>query len=248
MSMNYRPDPTVTAPRLRIKAALIDMDGTLYDSMPRHVKAWSRLSDELGIAHDPDEFYLYEGMTGAATLRLLFKRAGRREPSKEEIERLYARKTELFSLQEPVGPMAGAAEMLETLMERGIERVLVTGSGQRSLIDRLEADFPGAFSKELMITSADVAHGKPDPEPYVIAMQRAGVNPPESMVVENAPLGVKSGASSGAFTVGLTTGPIPSAALFESGANVVYASMKAFSEALPSLLDSLCRGDLTRQS
>lgn len=225
--------------RRPIKAALIDMDGTLYDSMPRHVKAWSLLSDELGIAHDPDEFYLYEGMTGRATLRLLFKRANRPEPSEGEVKRLYGRKTELFNSLPAVVPMDGAAEMLETLRHRGIKRVLVTGSGQHSLIDRLQNDFPGAFNAELMITSADVVHGKPNPEPYIIAMERAGVKPEESLVIENAPLGVESGASSGAFTVGLTTGPIPSPVLKESGADIVYPSMRAFAEALPSLLDSL---------
>lgn len=229
--------------RRPIKAALIDMDGTLYDSMPRHVKAWSLLSDELGIAHDPDEFYLYEGMTGRATLRLLFKRANRPEPSEEEVKRLYGRKTELFNSLPAVGPMDGAAEMLETLRHRGVKRVLVTGSGQHSLIDRLQNDFPGAFSAELMITSADVVHGKPNPEPYLLAMERAGVKPEESLVIENAPLGVESGASSGAFTVGLTTGPIPSPVLKESGADIVYPSMRAFAEALPSLLDSLAAVD-----
>lgn len=238
--MNSNQELRRSTPKGRtIKAALIDMDGTLYDSMPRHVKAWDLLTDELGIAHDPDEFYLYEGMTGAATLRLLFSRANRPEPSDEEVKRLYGRKTELFNSLPAVAPMPAAAEMLETLRRRGIKRVLVTGSGQHSLIDRLQNDFPGAFSAELMITSADVVHGKPNPEPYLLAMERAGVKPEESLVIENAPLGVKSGASSGAFTVGLTTGPIPSPILKESGADIVYPSMRAFAEALPSLLDLL---------
>ena len=42
-------------------AALIDMDGVLYDSMPRHAQAWHKMMSEIGIQTDPDEFYLYEG-------------------------------------------------------------------------------------------------------------------------------------------------------------------------------------------
>ena len=54
------------------KAALIDMDGTLYDSMPNHTAAWYRMMSEQGIECQRDEFYLYEGATGAATINKLF--------------------------------------------------------------------------------------------------------------------------------------------------------------------------------
>ena len=50
----------------RPRAALIDMDGTLIDSMRNHTASWKRLADKLGIQADRDEFYLYEGMTGGA--------------------------------------------------------------------------------------------------------------------------------------------------------------------------------------
>ena len=49
-------------------AALIDMDGTLYDSMGNHASAWHRMVTELGIDMPRDEFFMYEGRTGAATL------------------------------------------------------------------------------------------------------------------------------------------------------------------------------------
>lgn len=216
----------------RIKAALIDMDGTLYDSMPRHVAAWSRLASDLAIPHDPDEFYLYEGMTGAATLSVLFQRAYGRDPSPDEVAELYARKTRYFNELPAVGPMPGARDMLRSLSLRGITRVLVTGSGQRSLIDRLQADFPGAFSPDLMVTSASVTHGKPHPEPYLMAMKLAGVTPREALVIENAPLGVRSGHDSGAFTVALTTGPIPRQSFIDAGADLILPSMTSLASLL----------------
>ena len=52
-------------------AALIDMDGTLYDSMPRHADAWYRLMTEEGVPCEHDEFFMYEGRTGRDTIRLL---------------------------------------------------------------------------------------------------------------------------------------------------------------------------------
>ena len=56
------------------KAALIDMDGTLLDSMKGHTLAWQRMVSEIGIPCTRDGFYLYEGMTGAETINMLFKR------------------------------------------------------------------------------------------------------------------------------------------------------------------------------
>ena len=58
-----------------LKAALIDMDGVLYDSMRNHTAAWYRMATEMGIDCCREEFYLYEGMTGAATIDILFNRA-----------------------------------------------------------------------------------------------------------------------------------------------------------------------------
>ena len=65
---------------LDLKAALIDMDGVLYDSMRNHTTAWYRMATEMGIGCCRDEFYLYEGMTGAATIDILFNRATATRP------------------------------------------------------------------------------------------------------------------------------------------------------------------------
>ncbi len=217
-------------------AALIDMDGTLYDSMPRHTQAWHRLATELGIESTREEFYLYEGRTGASTLDILFQRAFGRNATADEVKEYYHRKTVYFNELPPVEPMPGAADMLSTLMRAGLKRVLVTGSGQSSLIDRLDTDFPGAFTPELRVTSRNVTHGKPHPEPFIRAMQMAQVKPSQAIAIENAPLGVRSAADSGAFTIAVTTGPIPRKVLAEAGASIVYDSMQEMADELPALL------------
>lgn len=221
------------------RAALIDMDGTLYDSMPNHTAAWYRMMTEIGVECTPEEFYLYEGRTGASTINEMFIRAFGREATEQEKEELYQRKTEYFRQLPPVSPMPGALDMLTTLKEAGIQRILVTGSGQRSLIDRISADFPGIFSEDKIITGRDVKNGKPHPEPFIKAMQLARVSPSQAIVIENAPLGVEAGDRAGAFTVGVTTGPIPREALEKAGAAVVFSSMPEFARLLPSLLLSL---------
>lgn len=217
-------------------AALIDMDGTLYDSMGNHANAWHRLATELGIEATREEFFMYEGRTGASTLNILFNRAYGRDASAQEIEELYARKALYFTQMPAVKPMPGAMQMLDFFKETGMKRVLVTGSGQRSLIDRLERDFPGAFTPDMMVTSRDVKCGKPHPEPFIKAMEMARVRPSQAIAVENAPLGVKSANSAGAFTVAVTTGLIPREELIKAGAAIVFDSMPQCAEMLPQLV------------
>lgn len=126
--------------------------------------------------------------------------------------------------------------MLATLRSAGIKRVLVTGSGQHSLLDRLNADYPGIFSEDLKVTALDVKRGKPDPEPYLMGLEKAGVKAENAIVIENAPLGVKAGNASGCFTVGITTGPIPEDVMTENGADIVYPTMTAFADALTDII------------
>lgn len=221
------------------RAALIDMDGTLYDSMKNHSAAWFRLISELGIPCTREEFYLYEGRTGVSTINHLFNRQFGHDATPEEAEALYRKKTEYFNELPEINPMPGAQEMTAVLRDAGITRVLVTGSGQPSVLARIDRDYPGIFDPDKRITSRNVTHGKPHPEPFIKAMQLAGVSPSQSIVIENAPLGVEAGDRAGAFTIGITTGPIPASALEEAGAAVVFPSMPEFARVLPTLLLSL---------
>lgn len=216
--------------------ALIDMDGVLYDSMPYHARAWQQMMAEQGIATSADEFFLYEGMTGKATVDLIFLRELGRHATDEEATQLYRRKADIFVGMGEKHLMPGAGRMLRTLMDNGIGRVLVTGSAQNSLLDRLDEDYPGAFDAGHRVTALDVTHGKPSPEPYLRGLERAGVTADEAFVIENAPLGVRAGKAAGIFTVAVTTGPVPREAFEAEGADLIYPSMEAFAEALPGLL------------
>lgn len=226
-------------PHMEINAALIDMDGVLYDSMKNHTAAWYRMVTELGIKCSRDEFYLYEGMTGAATINLLFNRAFGHPATREQMKELYHKKTVYFSELPKPEPMPGAGEMLNILKQNNITPVLVTGSGQSSLIDRLNSDYPGMFMPQNKITAHDVKHGKPNPEPYLKGLERVKSQPYQAIVIENAPLGVAAGHASGCFTIGITTGPVPESKLWENGSDIVYKSMPEFACSLPGLLKEM---------
>ena len=64
------------------------------------------------------------------------------------------------------------------------------------------------FHKELMVTAFDVKYGKPNPEPYLMALKKGGLKADEAVVIENAPLGVEAGHKAGIFTIAVNTGPL----------------------------------------
>ena len=100
-------------------------------------------------------------------------------------------------------------------------------------------DYPGAFPAGKRVTALDVTHGKPDPEPYLKGLEKAGVKSDEAFVIENAPLGVRAGKAAGLFTIAVTTGPIPREAFEREGADLIFPSMDAFADALPELLERI---------
>ena len=225
--------------RIRLKAVLFDMDGVLFDSMPMHARAWSEAVTRFGLSMTPEEAYEHEGRTGKSTINILTKRFWGRETTDEEVERIYKVKSDLFNSYPEAKRMPGAADLLNQVKRDGFQIVLVTGSGQQSLLNRLNKNFEGIFHKDLMVTSFDVRQGKPSPEPYLMGLRKAGLHPWEAVVVENAPLGVRAGVAANIFTIAVNTGPLPDAKLVSEGANLLFPSMTALAQGWNTLRNAL---------
>lgn len=220
-----------------LKAVIFDMDGVLYDSMPAHDKSWRETMDELNLQHIPYEFYLQEGRIGKSTIDAVFQRNLNRSSTEEEEQKIYARKSELFQQYNNGATMPGAKEVLNYVKEKGLTPILVTGSGQPSLLNKLDTHFPGIFTPATMVTAFDVVHGKPHPEPFLMGLQKGGnLAPNQAIVIENAPLGIEAAVGAGIFTIAVNTGPLPDSVLKDAGASLVYDSMTTLFTELPGIL------------
>lgn len=208
-------------PGFKIKAVFFDMDGVLYDSMKFHADAWVTAMNDIQIPFTHYEAYMNEGRTGHSTIDGAFMKNLGRTASEEEKQEIYRLKSLHFESYGQSETMPYAAELLGKVRLQGLQIFLVTGSGQPTLIDSLQTNFPGIFIKERMVTAFDVIQGKPFPEPYLKALKKSGMQPWEVAVVENAPLGVQSAVAAGLFTIAVNTGPLESSVLSDSGANIV---------------------------
>jgi len=209
------------------KAVLFDMDGVLYNSMPHHAIAWQEAMNQFGVKMTGHEAYLYEGMRGVETIQLLFKERKGLVIGEDEAQRIYAVKSAVFAALGKADVMPGVKRLMQTLREDGITIGVVTGSGQKTLLEALLADFEGLVSKERMVTSFDVSIGKPHPMPYLRGLEKVEAAPGEAIVVENAPLGVRAAVAAHIFTIAVNTGPLPDQMLADEGADVVVSDMAA---------------------
>lgn len=215
------------------KVVLFDMDGVLYDSMPNHAVAWQRSMATFGINMTEQDAYATEGARGIDTIRNMVRQQQGRTITLDEAQRMYDVKTRIFHELPETRVFPGVKEVMEWLRSHDISVGVVTGSGQRPLIERLLTDFDGFLDEQHIVTAYDVERGKPAPDPYLMGLQKAGnLHPWEGIVVENAPLGVQAGVAAQIFTIAVNSGPLPDSALADAGANVVLSRMTDLLELL----------------
>jgi beta-phosphoglucomutase len=188
-----------------IKAVFFDMDGVLVDSMKYHVAAWTRAFNEYGYYPDELDFYLNEGVKHPITVRDRLRALGIDQVDDEAVEKIFLLKRKIYDEITQLKPTPGVIELLDRL--KGKTKLgLVTG-GIPSVVKRVLMLFDNYF--ELVVDYESTPKGKPDPEPYLYAVKRAGVKADEVIVIENSPTGVASAMNAGTncWAICTTLGP-----------------------------------------
>lgn len=184
------------------RAVFFDLDGTLIDSMPAHVAAWSKILKDEGIPVDDCFIRLHEGEKAEDTISQLAKNNGF-ALTPAQLKDIIERKRTLYRTMAPRGIIPDALKLVETLRKKKIECDIVTGSIRRNLDGVVSAKEQALFTH--IIAADDYQNGKPAPDPYLMAIRISGFPPDECMAFENAPLGIRSALAAGLRTVAITT-------------------------------------------
>ncbi|MBS1714329.1 MAG: HAD family phosphatase [Armatimonadetes bacterium] len=172
---------------------LLDLDGTLIDSEPWYKGTEVDILNDLGVPITLPEMEEFTGLTLPVWLIRVEQRFGKAVEPAAFLEAYRPRM--VAHVQNDIRLFPDAERFLESL--DGRPAVLVTSS-LKWYVDEVLERFPLiADSVSGVVCEADVTIGKPDPEPYVKAAQRLGVDPGTAWVVEDAPNGVKSGLDAG---------------------------------------------------
>lgn len=222
------------------KVVLFDMDGVLYDSMPNHGIAWQRAMKEFGIHFTVEDSYATEGARGVDTIRKYAKAQLGKELTEEEAQKMYDLKAHYFHEMPEAKIFDGVTDLMKNIKDSGLKIGIVTGSAQRPLIERVTHDFGDFVSRDQITTAFDVKRGKPNPDPYLMGLKKAGnYAPSEGIVVENAPLGVRAGVAAGCYTVAINSGPLDDSVLINEGANILFPTIREFADNWEEVLNNI---------
>ncbi len=222
------------------KVVLFDMDGVLYDSMPNHGIAWQRAMKEFGIHFTVEDSYATEGARGVDTIRKYAKAQLGKELTEEEAQKMYDLKAHYFHEMPEAKIFDGVTDLMKKIKDSGLKIGIVTGSAQRPLIERVTHDFGDFVSRDQITTAFDVKRGKPNPDPYLMGLKKAGnYAPSEGIVVENAPLGVRAGVAAGCYTVAINSGPLDDSVLINEGANILFPTIREFADNWEEVLNKI---------
>jgi sugar-phosphatase len=178
-----------------VRAVLLDMDGTLVDSDAAVERAWRTWSTEFGVARD-DALAIAHGAPADHTVRAL-----RPDLSAEEVRVAAARQLALqYDDLTDVIATPGATDLITLLDATGVPWAVVTSADRRLADARLAA---AGIVAPVLVTVEEVPAGKPDPEGYLLAARRLGVEPTACLVVEDAVPGLEAGRRAGAITAAL---------------------------------------------
>ena len=222
------------------KVVLFDMDGVLYDSMPNHGIAWQRAMKEFGIHFTVEDSYATEGARGVDTIRKYAKAQLGKELTEEEAQKMYDLKAHYFHEMPEAKIFDGVTDLMKKIKDNGLKIGIVTGSAQRPLIERVTHDFGDFVSRDQITTAFDVKRGKPNPDPYLMGLKKAGnYAPSEGIVVENAPLGVRAGVAARCYTVAINSGPLDDSVLINEGANILFPTIREFADNWEEVLNNI---------
>jgi len=204
-------------------AFLFDLDGTLIDSVYQHVLAWKEALDEEGVVLPVWNIHRKIGMSGGLFTNILLRETGL-DITPERIERLQQRHAEAFNrhhAQGSVRPLPGARELLQFLTKEKIPWAIATSGRMRTAAHNLAA--LGVDPNEVPVVTRDmVRHAKPDPDLFVAAAERLGVDIHRSLVIGDSIWDMLAAQRARALGVGLLSGGYGQDELQRSGAFRVY--------------------------
>ena len=202
-------------------AFLFDLDGTLVDSVYEHVLAWREALEQVGIELSVWRIHRRIGMSGGLLIHALLRETGTEITANivEQVQRRHAEAYVRRSAQ--VRPLPGAEELLKYLTESKVPWAVATSGRMAAARPALEAI--GVDPAHVpVITRDQVQHAKPDPDLFIAASNRLGIDVADAVVVGDSVWDLLAARRARALGVGLLSGGYGREELERAGAYRVY--------------------------
>ncbi len=185
-----------------LKALIFDMDGTLVHSDPIHMKAFIEVLSPEGVAIDDE---IYHSTIIGRTNETIFASLLPHRSVEEHVAFADEKEAAFRRLALDLKPLDGLTELLDWANAQGIKIALVTNAPRLNADHML--DVLGITERfPVQVTIDQVERGKPDPLPYLTALERLGVRAEEAIAFEDSPSGMKAAKGAGIYSFGVLTG------------------------------------------
>lgn len=185
------------------RGAIFDWDGVIINSARHHEVSWERLAKEVDKLLPEGHFKRGFGMKN----EVIIPGQLRWTSDPEEVRRLSLRKETIYRevvRELGITALPGVESWLRTLREAGIPCVIASSTHRENIITTLEVLGLKAFFSDI-VSAEDVKHGKPDPEVFLTAAKRIGVEPACGVVFEDALVGIAAATAAGMHVVAVAT-------------------------------------------
>jgi beta-phosphoglucomutase len=207
---------------MEMLGAIFDMDGVLVDSYRAHFESWKRLAAAHGVQITEEQFASTFGQTNRQIIPRFWGVSG------QEADRWGDRKEQYYRelLQTDFPEMDGAGDLIAALAAAGF-RLAVGSSGPPENVEVVMRCLPNARLFTATVSGAEVQHGKPDPEVFLLAARKLGVRPSCCAVIEDSLSGLDAARRAGMTAIAIT-GTTPREKL-EAAADLVVDSLRRLS-------------------
>jgi HAD superfamily hydrolase (TIGR01509 family) len=209
-------------------AVILDLDGTLVDTNYQHALAWFRAFREQGIVLPIWRIHRHIGMGGDQLVQALTDA----EVERAHGEELRSRESECYGeMIDEVQTLQGASEMLRELRKGG-HTVVLASSGKPDEVEHYVDLLDAREIADSWTTSEDVRATKPEPDLVKCALERAGAQPDEAVMIGDSPWDAQAAARAGVRMYAVMAGGFSEEELCEAGAIEVYESVDELRGAL----------------
>jgi len=183
-----------------VNALIFDCDGTLADTMPAHYRAWLEILRPYGIAFPEDRFYSMGGMPTGKIVEQLFAEAGK----VPDVEALTRQKEDAFVHK--IGEVRPIEKVVAVARRwRGERPMAVASGGHRHMVEMTLRHIGVLDWFPVVVAAEDTVRHKPEPDVFLEAARRMGVEPSACTVYEDTDLGIEAARRAGMAWVDVRT-------------------------------------------
>lgn len=188
---------------MKIKGIIFDLDGVIISTDEFHYLAWKKMADNEGIYFDRIINNRLRGVSRMESLEIILERATKSYSDEQKLEMATSKNNDYRQFLNRLTPKDVSQEVLETLKvlkSKGLKMAIASSSKNTRLILQ-NIGLTEIF--DAIVDGNDISHSKPDPEVFVKAQKKLGLENYECLVIEDAIAGIDAGSAAKIETCGI---------------------------------------------